>query len=92
MTIGSSALEGHVCFEVRDRGPGILPGERERVFERFYTGDRSRSPRMSTGTGLGLAIARHLVERHGGRIWIAESDTGTSVRFTLPRPEASAEV
>jgi len=77
-----------VCFEVRDQGPGILPSERERVFERFYTGDRARSgPRR--GTGLGLAIARHIVLRQGGRIWVADRHPGATLCFTLPLAERS---
>jgi two-component system phosphate regulon sensor histidine kinase PhoR len=71
-----------VRFEVRDAGPGILPAERARVFERFYTGDRARG--SGGGTGLGLAIARHIIERLGGRIWVADRSPGTTICFTLP--------
>ncbi len=73
---------GLVRFEVRDAGPGILPAERARVFERFYTGDRARG--SGGGTGLGLAIARHIIERLGGRIWVADRSPGTTICFTLP--------
>ena len=68
---------------VRDQGPGIAPAEAQRVFERFYRGDAARS---GDGRGLGLAITRHIVEGHGGLVWI-DSDAsvqGTTVRFTLP--------
>lgn len=67
---------------VRDEGPGIPPGDMERIFERFYRGDRARTRRSA---GLGLAIARHVVTGHGGRIW-AENNAGrgATVRFTLP--------
>jgi two-component system phosphate regulon sensor histidine kinase PhoR len=76
-----------VRFEVADRGPGILPVDRERVFERFYTGERSRTP--GAGSGLGLAIARHIVQRLGGRIWIADhNEPGALICFTLPRSDA----
>jgi two-component system, OmpR family, phosphate regulon sensor histidine kinase PhoR len=71
-----------VRFEVDDEGPGILPMERERVFERFYTGDRARV--AGDGTGLGLAIARHIVQRLGGRIWVADRTPGATLCFTLP--------
>jgi two-component system, OmpR family, phosphate regulon sensor histidine kinase PhoR len=85
---GASMLEaGFVTFEVRDRGPGVLPAERERVFERLYTGDRARTggAEQPSGFGLGLAIARHLVARMGGRIWVADLDgPGAAFRFTLP--------
>lgn len=72
-----------VRFEVSDHGPGILQRDRERVFERFYTGDRSRE--SGGGSGLGLAIARHIVQRLGGRIWIADrAGPGALICFTLP--------
>ena len=71
-----AALDGgdDVRFEVRDEGSGILPSERERVFERFYTGDDARG--TGGGAGLGLAITRQLVHRLGGRIWVADSLAG----------------
>ncbi len=72
---------GEVRFEVRDQGAGILPSERERVFERFYTGDDSRG--TVGGAGLGLAITRQLVHRLGGRIWVADRSPGATVCFTL---------
>lgn len=56
---------GGVRIEVEDRGPGLDPEDRERVFDRFARADRSRSV---TGSGLGLAIARSIVELHGGTI------------------------
>jgi len=69
-----------VC--VADTGPGIPTAERARVFERFYKHDRARS---KGGTGLGLAIARHIVEGHGGRIWVeSEPGQGATFCFTLP--------
>ena len=72
---------GDVRFEVRDEGSGILPSERERVFERFYTGDDARG--TGGGAGLGLAITRQLVHRLGGRIWVADRSPGATVCFTL---------
>jgi two-component system, OmpR family, phosphate regulon sensor histidine kinase PhoR len=71
-----------VC--VTDNGPGIPQADRERIFERFYKADRARS---HGGTGLGLAIARHIVEGHGGRIWV-ESTAGQGARFCFTLPEA----
>ncbi len=72
-----------VCFYVVDTGVGIPTGMLERVFERFFKTDQSRS---KGGTGLGLSIAKHLVEAHGGKIW-AESQEGygSTFYFTIPR-------
>lgn len=71
-------------FSVRDSGPGIAYEHLPRIFERFYRVDKARS-RASGGTGLGLSIARHLVEEHGGRIWVdSELGRGSTFRFTLP--------
>jgi two-component system phosphate regulon sensor histidine kinase PhoR len=55
-----------VVLRIIDDGPGILPSDLERIFERFYRGDRARG---TAGTGLGLAIAQHVMRAHGGRIW-----------------------
>jgi two-component system phosphate regulon sensor histidine kinase PhoR len=55
-----------VILAICDMGPGIHPGEIDRIFERFFRGDRAR---VAPGTGLGLAIARHIMRAHGGRIW-----------------------
>ena len=76
---GASPILG---LSIRDEGPGILPGERERVFERFFTSDRSRGP--GGGTGLGLSISRHLVEAQGGSIWVGDEMPGTTMHLTLP--------
>jgi signal transduction histidine kinase len=75
------ATDGSVELLVNDSGPGIAPGERERVFDRFYRGERSRvrSEQVdpaAAGSGLGLAIARGLVEAHKGQIWVDTSALG----------------
>jgi two-component system sensor histidine kinase KdpD len=72
--------EGGVVVEVADEGPGLKPGDEERVFEKFYRG--SSAPR---GFGLGLAICRAIVTAHGGRIWAENrAPRGAAFRFTLP--------
>ena len=69
---------------VRDRGPGIPPAERRRVFERFYRSDHARAA-DGGGTGLGLSIVRGIVEAHGGRVVIGDStDGGCEVAVLLP--------
>lgn len=69
---------------VEDDGPGIPEDSRTRVFERFYRVDRARA-RDTGGTGLGLAIVKHIVQGHGGEVWVSsELEKGSSFHFTLP--------
>jgi two-component system, OmpR family, sensor histidine kinase BaeS len=77
-----------VHLSIADSGPGIPPEDRERVFERFYRVDPSRSA-ATGGSGLGLAIVRSLVEAHGGTIAVDERPGG-GARFTLTLPLAHA--
>ena len=71
-----------VIVEMADRGPGLPPGDEQRIFEKFY---RVPGPAQPSGTGLGLTICRGLVEAHGGQMWAANRPGGgTVVRFTLP--------
>ena len=77
--------EDEVVIEVADQGQGIAHADLERIFERFYKGDRARA-RGRGGTGLGLAIARHIAERHGGRMWArSEPGKGAHIFLALPR-------
>ena len=77
------ALHGAVKFAVKDTGVGIPADDVPRIFERFYRVDKSRT---GTGTGLGLSIARHIVEAHGGRIWVESVEgQGSTFFFTIPR-------
>ena len=71
--VKASREDGHAVLEVVDEGPGIPPGEAERVFERFYRSDQARSSEEG-GSGLGLAIARWIVELHGGTIRAEDAD------------------
>jgi len=83
--IVSAALRGtDVVFTVADTGIGIPKVDQSRIFERFYRVDAARS-REAGGTGLGLAIAKHLVEVHGGRIWVeSEIGHGSKFHFSVP--------
>jgi two-component system sensor histidine kinase KdpD len=80
----ASAIAGGVEVTVSDRGEGLLPGEEQRVFDKFY---RARPEGATGGAGLGLAICRAIIEAHGGRI-AAENrtDGGVCFRFDLPQP------
>ncbi len=83
-------LGGEVHVEVEDTGEGIPDGDLERVFERSYRVDASRS-RESGGAGLGLSIAKGIVEAHGGRIWVeSRVHRGSTFRFTLPKARAQS--
>jgi two-component system, OmpR family, phosphate regulon sensor histidine kinase PhoR len=79
----SAYMDGEfVRFAVRDTGVGIPEEDLSRIFERFYKADRARSGR---GTGLGLSISRHIVEAHGGKIWVESVEgRGSSFFFTIP--------
>jgi signal transduction histidine kinase len=74
----------HVVVSVEDTGEGLAPGAQQRMFERFWRDDDSRT-RASGGAGLGLAIAQGVVQAHGGTIWAENrSSGGARVAFTLP--------
>ena len=77
-------VDGSLLIEVRDSGAGISAEHLPRLTERFYRVDRSRS-RESGGTGLGLAIVKHVMQRHGGSLYIT-SELGHGSCFKLVFP------
>jgi two-component system sensor histidine kinase KdpD len=82
LDISATATGEEMTIEVADRGPGILPGEEERIFEKFY---RARPGGADGGAGLGLTICSAVVRAHGGRIWACNrAGGGAAFRFTLP--------
>ena len=87
VSIGVSTHDGLVSLAVVDQGQGITSEQQERVFERFYRGDKARS-RDTGGSGLGLSIVKHVVADHGGRmnLWSAPGQGST---FTILLPEAN---
>ncbi len=82
VVVRAEPVPAGIEVEIADSGDGIAPGEREHVFTAFYRGGADAA-RTGEGAGLGLAVSRAIVEAHGGRIWLAESSTGTRVRFSL---------
>ena len=69
---------GEVAVSVADSGPGIAPGDAERIFDPFYS-------TKEAGLGVGLSISRAIIEAHGGRLALAPNAGGGSIfRFTLP--------
>jgi two-component system phosphate regulon sensor histidine kinase PhoR len=100
IVVSTEARDGEVVFTVADTGIGIPKADQFRIFERFYRVDAARSRELG-GTGLGLSIAKHIVEVHGGRIWVdSEIGRGSKFHFTVPifqverasRPSSSAAV
>ena len=84
----TAVLDGAwVTVAVADTGIGIPPEDVPRIFERFYRVDKARSRELG-GTGLGLAIVKHIVESHGGRVWV-ESRPGAGSRFSFTLPVAA---
>jgi two-component system phosphate regulon sensor histidine kinase PhoR len=82
ITLSAYRDQHQIVFFVRDNGVGIEKKDLGRIFERFYKVDRSRT---SGGTGLGLSIARHMIETHGGHIWVeSEQGLGSTFYFSLP--------
>ncbi len=82
-----AGLDGaDVVVSVEDHGVGIPRAAQDRVFERFYKVDRARlRAEAGGGTGLGLAIARHVIDQHGGRIWVrSQEGAGSTFSFAIP--------
>ena len=85
-----ASREGQAVLEVHDRGPGLSPEQRERVFERFYRTDPARTRRAdgSVATGLGLAIVAALVAAHSGTVEVeSQPGVGATFRVLLPLAE-----
>jgi two-component system phosphate regulon sensor histidine kinase PhoR len=85
VTVSVHAEAGRVVTSVADHGVGIQQAAQARIFERFYKVDRARVRGETGGTGLGLAIARHIIEQHGGTIWVESTEgAGSTFSFGLP--------
>ncbi|NLU68287.1 HAMP domain-containing histidine kinase [Streptomyces sp. HNM0574] len=83
--IGVGVKDGLAVLEVADRGPGLAPEQRQRVFERFYRADASRTRATGGGAGLGLSIVHSLVTAHGGDVEVDSAPgEGCTFRVRLP--------
>jgi len=83
--LGASKRKKDVLMWVQDSGPGIAPGERERIFDKFTRLHGSGGPK---GFGLGLAFCKLAIEAHGGQIWVEDGPvSGACFKFTLPVQE-----
>jgi signal transduction histidine kinase len=77
----------HVRITVQDRGQGVPPEERTRVFERFARGAGAGRRGMGEGAGLGLALVEEHVRLHGGRVWVEDRpDSEPGARFVIELP------
>jgi two-component system, OmpR family, phosphate regulon sensor histidine kinase PhoR len=82
--------EGCIELSVADKGVGIAPGEKQKIFEKFYRG-ASAQVRNTRGSGIGLAITKQVAEMHGGDVSV-ESEPGQGSTFTLKLPVRSPQV
>jgi signal transduction histidine kinase len=83
VVVRAEPIADRIEIEIADSGTGIALDEREHVFTAFYRGGADAA-RTGSGAGLGLAVSRAIVEAHGGRIWLPDTELGTRVRFSLP--------
>lgn len=83
ITLHTGEKDGKCVAVVRDNGIGILPEDRDKIFDRFFTADRAHT--SGKGTGLGLSICQRIMEMHGETIRLLDSDEGAAFMFTLKK-------
>lgn len=83
ITLSLASTDAHVCIDIRDQGPGVAAGDRDRVFEPFYRGERQPEDAVR-GTGIGLSIVQEYVAAHGGRVRLVSDSDGGHFRIELP--------
>lgn len=86
--IGVLRRDGNARIEVDDAGPGVLPADRDHIFERFSRGSPADRDASDSGVGLGLAIVAQHARRHGGSAWVEERPGG-GARFVVELPEVT---
>jgi two-component system phosphate regulon sensor histidine kinase PhoR len=87
VTIDFVPTKDHVTIHVKDNGRGIPLAHQDRIFERFYRIEKSRSKStQSGGTGIGLAIVKHILEQHNSAIFVKSTPgKGSDFYFELPK-------
>ncbi len=84
ITIRAKRVDNNLEISISDTGIGIAEDDLPRIFERFYRVDKARSRELG-GTGLGLSIVKHIVNAHGGQVWVtSELGRGSTFSFTMP--------
>jgi two-component system phosphate regulon sensor histidine kinase PhoR len=87
ISVSASDTGAEVHVTVEDTGIGIPREHLNRIFERFYRVDKNRSRELG-GTGLGLSIVKHIIQSHGGRVWVqSEPEEGSAFSFSLPKQQ-----
>ncbi|WPH21432.1 sensor histidine kinase [Variovorax paradoxus] len=84
ISIAVSGTPTTACIDINDAGPGIAEGDRDRIFEPFYRGERQPEHAVK-GTGIGLSIVQEYIAAHGGRITLLPEGPGARFRIELPR-------
>jgi signal transduction histidine kinase len=82
--------EDQVIINISDDGVGIAPEHLDKIFNRFYQADPSRTKQKSSNTGLGLPMVKQIIEAHGGKISV-QSSLGAGSTFTVIIPAAVAD-
>ena len=91
VAVADLPANGTVLLSIADEGPGVPDAEKDRVFERFHQTSNGRAV-PNRGVGLGLSICRHIVESHGGMIWVADHEPrGAVFCVLLPGPAVCVE-
>jgi histidine kinase len=86
--VSAQQIGNEIQISVTDTGIGIPVEHLPHIFTRFYRVDKSRS-RVGGGSGIGLTIAKHLIEAHGGGIWVESEGLGNGSNFTFVLPVVS---